>query len=261
MLIDILTAIGVVTRPIVIALLLIGIYRTASRAGYALGRRNLITAVAGVVLIGWYAAIWTLAAHGAFLANENGFTLAIPSASDIPLLLSFAVLRRIDLVKRLVDAVPASWIVGIQFYRFFGGVFLLMMIRGRVSPEFAWPASLGDMLTGVLAAVLAWRLVRNPSTSSALVYAWNILGILDLVAAQALGVMSSPGRFHVIALGHPNLDVGSYPAVMIPAYAVPLSLILHGVSLWQLRRRATRARFSPGPSSRSHQKYTGAATF
>jgi hypothetical protein len=25
---------------------------------------------------------------------------------------------------------------------------------------------------------------------------------------------------------------------MIPAFAVPLSLILHGVSLWQLRRRS-----------------------
>ena len=239
--IDTLAAIGVVTRPIVIVLLLVGIYRTASRAGYAAGRRNVITAVAGVVLVAWYAAIWILAAHGAFLANKNGFTLAIPSASDIPLLVSFAVLRRIDLVKRLVDAVPTAWIVGIQFYRVFGGVFLLMMIRGRVSPAFAWPASLGDMLTGVLAAVLAWRLVRNPSTPNALVYAWNILGILDLVVAQALGVMSAPGRFHVIALGPPNLGVGSYPAVMIPAYAVPLSLILHGVSLWQLRRRATRA--------------------
>jgi len=28
---------------------------------------------------------------------------------------------------------------------------------------------------------------------------------------------------------------------MVPAFAVPLSLILHGVSLWQLKRRAGRS--------------------
>jgi len=32
---------------------------------------------------------------------------------------------------------------------------------------------------------------------------------------------------------------------MIPAFAVPLSLILHGVSLWQVRRRS-RSRAAAG---------------
>ncbi|HEX9237982.1 MAG TPA: hypothetical protein VF866_04395 [Xanthobacteraceae bacterium] len=39
-------------------------------------------------------------------------------------------------------------------------------------------------------------------------------------------------------LDHPNLLTTSYPTVMTPAFAVPLSLILHGLSLWQLRRRS-----------------------
>jgi hypothetical protein len=38
----------------------------------------------------------------------------------------------------------------------------------------------------------------------------------------------------------PNAATTSFPLVMIPAFAVPLSLILHGVSLWQLTR-GTRA--------------------
>jgi hypothetical protein len=29
--------------------------------------------------------------------------------------------------------------------------------------------------------------------------------------------------------------------VLIPAFAVPLSLILHGLSLWQLRRSSSKA--------------------
>jgi len=35
--------------------------------------------------------------------------------------------------------------------------------------------------------------------------------------------------------------------VMIPAFAVPLALILHGLSLWQLRRSRRRAGYG-GPA-------------
>jgi hypothetical protein len=45
----------------------------------------------------------------------------------------------------------------------------------------------------------------------------------------------------MFALDRPNTGIGTYPLVMIPAFAVPLSLILHGLSLWQLRRTARRS--------------------
>jgi hypothetical protein len=39
----------------------------------------------------------------------------------------------------------------------------------------------------------------------------------------------------------PNTGVGLYPAVLIPAFAVPSSILLHVLSLRQLRR-ASRSR-------------------
>ena len=54
--------------------------------------------------------------------------------------------------------------------------------------------------------------------------------------AQRMGFLSSPGRFQVLALDHPNILTSTYPTVMIPAFGVPSSIILHGVSLWQLGR-------------------------
>ena len=246
---DALAAIGVVVRPVVLVLLLAGLYRSAALAGFSATRRTAITAVAGAVLTLWYAAIWILAVRGAFVLNATGISLALPSAIDLPLLAAFVVLPRLDVVKRPLDAVPTAWLVGIQTYRVIGGVFLLEMIRGRVPGEFAWSAACGDMLTGVLAGALAWRIARSPSTPSRAIYVWNAFGILDLVVAQALGVMTSPGRLHVLALAHPNFGIGTYPSVMTPAYAVPLSLILHGLSIWQLRRRASRNVASPASSA------------
>jgi hypothetical protein len=36
----------------------------------------------------------------------------------------------------------------------------------------------------------------------------------------------------------PSIGAGAYPTVMIPAFAVPSSILLHVLSLRQLRRRS-----------------------
>jgi hypothetical protein len=41
----------------------------------------------------------------------------------------------------------------------------------------------------------------------------------------------------MLAFDHPNLTVSAYPTVLIPAFAVPMSLLFHGLSLRQLLRR------------------------
>ena len=51
--------------------------------------------------------------------------------------------------------------------------------------------------------------------------------------------MTSPGRAHLLAFDAPNLLISSYPLVMVPTFAVPLALMLHGLVLWRLRRGAT----------------------
>jgi len=48
---------------------------------------------------------------------------------------------------------------------------------------------------------------------------------------------STSGRLPVAT---PNTATRSYPLVMIPAFAVPLSLLLHALSLRQLQRSARR---------------------
>lgn len=65
---------------------------------------------------------------------------------------------------------------------------------------------------------------------------WNVLGLVDFLVAIGMGMMTSPGRFQVFALDHPNAQIGTFPSVMIPAFAVPNSIILHALSLRQLRR-------------------------
>jgi hypothetical protein len=49
--------------------------------------------------------------------------------------------------------------------------------------------------------------------------------------------MIAPGPLQLIVPSIPNTAGGLYPNVMIPAFAVPSSILLHALSLRQLRRR------------------------
>ena len=87
----------------------------------------------------------------------------------------------------------------------------------------------------------ALYLASSAAHSRTVAIAWNFLGIADLMLAVSLGTMTSPGPLQLLAFDRPNLLASAYPSVMTPAFAVPLSLILHSVSLWQLRRLGQRA--------------------
>ena len=67
-------------------------------------------------------------------------------------------------------------------------------------------------------------------------YAWCLFGIADLGVAITMAAMTSPGQAHFIAFDAPNLLMTAYPLVMVPTFAVPLALMLHGLVLWRLRR-------------------------
>jgi hypothetical protein len=106
---------------------------------------------------------------------------------------------------------------------------------GRLPWQFALPAGIGDVTTGIVAVVVAALLARNAIDAHRATYAWCLFGIADLVVAITMGAMTSPGRAHLLAFDAPNLLMTAYPLVMVPTFAVPLALMLHGLVLLRLR--------------------------
>jgi len=66
--------------------------------------------------------------------------------------------------------------------------------------------------------------------------AWNIFGLLDFTVAIVLGTLSTPGPLQIFGLDIPASLAGTYPIVLIPAFTVPSSILLHALSIRQLRR-------------------------
>jgi hypothetical protein len=101
-----------------------------------------------------------------------------------------------------------------------------------VPPLWALPAGLGDIL---VAATVPWvaRDVETPrGVRRAIV--WNLVGMVDLVVAVGLGIMTNPGPAHVFDTLPSSVMLTRFPLVLVPAFLVPLAFALHVVSLWQL---------------------------
>jgi hypothetical protein len=136
--------------------------------------------------------------------------------------------------------VPQQWLIGVQLYRVLGAIFLILYGAGKLPGLFAWPAGLGDVLVGVLAPVVALAYAREPRKNADLVFAWNLLGLADLVVAVTTGFLTSPSAFQLFAFDLPNELIDQFPLVHIPIFAVPVAVLLHLASLTKLRRGALR---------------------
>jgi hypothetical protein len=227
-------------RVFILGGILLGLWLALQQT--SLDRRDRTVTWLAVVLplLAWYFAIWQFARTGGF---EHRFTVGgttltpIPFAILLPLLVALPLLIRSRRMAAVVDAVSPAWLVGFQVYRVLGYVFLVRWAAGELPAVFALPAGIGDVLVGVLAVPAALYLRSGARGGWSAAYAWNLLGILDLATAIAIGALTSTGRLPVAIA---NIATSTFPLVMIPAFAVPLSLILHGLSLWQLMRRSRR---------------------
>lgn len=225
---------SVVIRLAIHTTMLTGLWLGLAQTDLGSGTRIRVWLAVAIPFTAWLAVIWWLAVDGAFRPRPG--VPALPIAIFLPVLIGLPFLLRSERIGALLDATPASWLVGLQVYRIFGGIFLVAWSRGGISGTFALPAGMGDVLVGVLALPVAYLLYAGAPAARGVAVAWNILGLVDFAIAIGIGILSAPGPLQVIIPDGPNAQIGTFPTVMIPAFAVPSSILLHVLSLRQLRR-------------------------
>ena len=65
---------------------------------------------------------------------------------------------------------------------------------------------------------------------------WNVLGLLDLVMAVSLGILTSRSSLGILAGTTTSAVVVAFPLSLIPTFLVPVDLILHLITLSRVRR-------------------------
>jgi hypothetical protein len=227
---------SIVERLAIHAAILTGLWLGLSRTEFSSSKRIIIWLGVAVPFTLWLAVVWNLAVNGVFQPVPGVASLPkLPIAIFAPVIIGLFVLLRSNSIAAFLDVTPASWLIALQVYRIFGGIILANWVNGTAAGAFAWPAGIGDMLTGIMALPVALRLASGAENGRSAAIAWNIFGLFDFAVAVTMGTLSIPGPLQIFGLDIPASLV-AYPTVLIPAFAVPSSILLHALSIWQLRR-------------------------
>jgi hypothetical protein len=223
----------------IIAAVLAGLRSALVRAGWEESQRFATLRAATVLLPLWFVVSLTLSLAEFFRGGADRIP-TIEFGIFVPIVIGVVWLWRSATAVRLLDAIPQSWLIGIQFYRVLGAIFLLLHAQGRLPPQFALPAGAGDVAVGLLAPVVALAYARGIAGREALVRGWNVLGLLDPVAITT-GFLTSPSAFQAFSFDAPNELISAFPLVLVPVFAVPFAVMLHVASLIKLSRDAPRS--------------------
>jgi hypothetical protein len=238
-----LTAAVVAANVVVCAVVVAGIaYAARAQRRATGGAAGAPYALAAAGIVAWGAAVFVLAHEGAFATTSDTKVPVIVFGIAVPVVAGIALLR-VAAVRRAIERIPLHWLVGVQFYRVLGGLFLIGYAQDELPAEFALPAGIGDVFVGITAVAVAWlAATHGVERMRTTVLGWCVLGIGDLVVAVGTGFLSAPSILQQLALDDPNSAISRYPFVLIPTFLVPISIVLHVYVIHRLRAAAATAR-------------------
>jgi hypothetical protein len=188
-----------------------------------------------ILLLGalvWFAAIYWLAANGAFVSGQDELPVTLAVAFLTPILLFLASLH-LPGWRSLVVSIPPVFLITLNGWRFIGLGFLMAYREGLLPGGFAWPAGLGDIAMAVTAPWFAARVASDDRFRFSKAFlVWNLLGIADFVDAVFLGTLYLwPG----FASSVNTALMQRLPFALIPCFFVPLVAMAHITLLEQWR--------------------------
>jgi hypothetical protein len=142
--------------------------------------------------------------------------------------LVFWIAARLYILPRLHECEPRTVLLPILLLHSTRHLGLMFLAPGAtypgLPPQFAYPSAFGDLLAAALALIAIPAVATWTPSAKLLVWVFNIVGTLDLVAAIALATIHDAAPF----MG---------PAYWIPAYWVPALLVTHAITFILLGRR------------------------
>ncbi len=204
-------------------------------------RRSLLVRI-GALLGAWFVAVTAAAVAGAWL--DPG--VPRPLGYLIPALMLSLVVWRAGWLQAAVQALSPAAIPWLQTLRIGGGLTLFAAWASGLAPwGWAATAGAGDILVGLGAAAVAALLGTGLAWSRTAAQLWNVFGLVDMAHTLVRGLLSAPGPQQRIFETPPNLVPAVFPFIYLPAFIVPLTILLHILSLRQLARLGRPAQ-APG---------------
>jgi hypothetical protein len=193
-----------------------------------------ILAIAATLI--WGAAIAALASQGSFQQQAGGPPLRILMSIVLPVFGFLVAARLFPAVRAWIGTLDLALLAGLQTFRVLGIVFVFVYFLGHLPTVFAFAAGLGDVAVGLLAIPVTLAIARRTPGWEAKTRLLVIFGLLDFMIAFGTASLSGIGG-PLILPGDPTAAaMQSPPMVMIPAWGVPLFIILLLMTWIRLRQ-------------------------
>jgi hypothetical protein len=201
----------------------------AQRTSLSAKTKTIIPLVVAAFFSSWFA-IAILVGDGANFPIPMESRRAVSGlVALIPFVIAVIALFASKTLRAINTATPSAWLIAIQTYRIAGIMFVWPFLTYGILPAgFAYPAGIGDALTGIFARIVALMVAQNRPHALKWAVAWNLFGILDLIVAPAT------------ALAFQARVLNIYPLALVPLFlGPPLGILTHILSLRNLA--ATRS--------------------
>lgn len=200
---------------------------------------------AGGILALWFVLVVAAAASLVFDQRLGLGLLALGIAVAVPVIAAVLLAIYLPRLKAAIRAVPLSALIGVNTVRLLGVMFVLLYLFGRLPAPFAPTAGYGDIAIGLTAPFVAWMAWRQARGWRAIAWLWNTLGLLDLLAAVGLAVVTTDGSPVQLIFTTPSTaTMTALPWILIPAFLVPLLMLTHFAvfdRLWRTGGQRERA--------------------
>ena len=196
-----------------------------------------------LIVAAWLLAVVLGGVAGVFESGPSHPPLPILAALAVPLGLfglAYALSARF---RSFVLSLDLRMLTAAQSWRVIGGMFVFLWALDLRPALFAFPAGLGDVVVGIAAVFVLRAMIDETPGWRRKVLLLNLAGLLDFAGALATGILTSKSSLGLLAGENAEhwASMDSMPLSLIPTFAVPLWIILHLISLLQLRELGRRA--------------------
>jgi hypothetical protein len=189
-----------------------------------------------LVVVAWAALSLILNILGIFDTPPDKPPLPLLTSVILPPILVGVAYALSARVQTLLLSLDLRLLTAMQAWRIIGAMFLVLMTFRLLPSTFAWPAGVGDIIVGAYAPFVVVAIARGTSGWRKHVVLLNILGLLDFVGAIGGGVLSGRSPIGILR-GDVTADIMQrLPLSLIPTFAVPFWIVLHVISLIQVRK-------------------------
>jgi hypothetical protein len=192
------------------------------------------------VIVGFYGIFLLYCSLMSFtgIFRVNALPPRILLCTTVPLILFYVfVVSRTQIFKTLLWHVTLQSLIRIHIFRLIGAYFLITYMYGALPKSFAFIGGIGDIFAAVTAIFVANAIEKGRPYSRKLAFAWNIVGIVDIVNVIVAAFVTT--RLSLLD-GSPGLiEFGSFPFCWIPAFAPATILFLHVTIFRKLAMKPT----------------------